>query len=171
MDGKENVEMKVSMKDNESEAPVSWPTLYCRLFAHLAKAVADKFGEDGRQAIRDGVWAFGEERGRNIAERARANGCEIDVYNYLPNYDMGRSEDFTADNIYGDNQVEQLFTQCGFADQWIRDGMEEYGKLYCDVIDPAIAKGYSGDMECIHDKRIYENGVCSFCFRMKEKEI
>ncbi|WP_353655270.1 L-2-amino-thiazoline-4-carboxylic acid hydrolase [Clostridium sp. WB02_MRS01] len=63
---------------------------------------------------------------------------------------MGRSDDFTAENTYGDNQVEQLFTQCGFAEQWIKDGMEEYGKLYCDVIDPAIAKGYSEDLECIH---------------------
>ena len=71
MDGKENMKMKVSMKDNESEAPVSWPTLYCRLFAHLAKAVVDKFGEDGRQAIREGVRTFGEERGRNIEGKGK----------------------------------------------------------------------------------------------------
>lgn len=170
MENMETTEGAVSMKDNESKEPVSWATLFCRLFAHLAKEVVEKFGEEGEQAIRDGVWAFGEERGHSIAERAKANGCKIDAFNYLPNYDMGRSDDFTAENTYGDNQVEQLFTQCGFAEQWIKDGMEEYGKLYCDVIDPAIAKGYSEDLECIHDRRIYENGVCSFCFRMKDKD-
>lgn len=170
MDAAEKNSDVVSMKDNESRDPVSWATLFCRLFAHVAKEVVDKFGEEGERAIKDGVWAFGEERGRNIAERARANGCTTDVHGYLPNYDMGRSDDFTAENRYGDNQVEQLFTQCGFADQWIQDGMEKYGKLYCDVIDPAIAKGYSEDLECIHDKRIYEDGVCTFCFRMRNKD-
>jgi len=159
----------VNMKDNESKNPVSWATLFCRLFANISKEVIDKFGEEGERAIKDGVQAFGEERGRSIAARARANGCEINAYNYLSNYDMGRSDDFIAENTYGDNQVEQIFTQCGFADQWVKDGTERYGKLYCDIIDPAIVKGYSEDMECIHDRRIYENGVCSFCFRMKKK--
>lgn len=170
METMEKTQSTVSMKDNESKEPVSWSTLFCRLFANIAKEVVDKFGEEGEKAIKDGVWAFGVERGRNIAERAKANGCEIDAYSYLSNYDMGRGDDFTADNTYGDNQVEQLFSQCGFADQWLEDGTERYGKLYCDVIDPAIAKGYSEDLECIHDRRIYEDGVCSFCFRMKKKD-
>ena len=170
MENKEKTEGTVSMKDNESKEPVSWATLFCRLFAHLSKEVVEKFGAEGEQAIRDGVWNFGVERGRNIAERAKANGGEANVENYLPNYDMGRSDDFTAQNTYGDNQVEQLFSQCGFADQWIQDGMEEYGKLYCDMIDPAIAHGYNEDLECIHDRRVYEDGVCSFCFRMKDKK-
>lgn len=171
METNEKTQSTVSMKDNESKDPVSWSTLFCRLFANIAKEVVDKFGEEGEKAIRDGVWAFGVERGRNIAERAKAGGCKIDAFSYLSNYDMGRGDDFTANNTYGDNQVEQLFSQCGFADQWLADGTERYGKLYCDVIDPAIAAGYSDDMECIHDKRIYEDGVCSFCFRMKEKDL
>ena len=62
------------------------------------------------------------------------------------------------------------FTQCGFAGQWIADGTERYGKLYCEMIDPAIAHGYCEDFECIHDKRIYEDGVCTFCFRMNKKD-
>ena len=158
----------IDMGENESADPVSWATLFCRLFAHISKEVCDKFGEEGEQAIKDGVWAFGIERGKNIAERAKANGCDINVESYLSNYDMGRADDFTAQNTYGENQVEQLFTECGFARQWIEDGMEKYGKLYCDMIDPAIAKGYCENLECIHDSRVYEDGVCSFCFRMKK---
>lgn len=33
------------------------------------------------------------------------------------------------------------------------DGTEKYGKIYCDMIDQTIAKGFSDDLECIHDKR------------------
>lgn len=159
---------KVSMEDSESKDPVSWATLFCRLFSSLSKEVIDRFGEEGEEAIRAGVWNFGIERGKDIKRRAEANGDEINAYTYLPNYDMGRSDDFTADSIYGDNQVEQLFTQCGFADQWIADGTEQYGKIYCDMIDPAISTGFSENLECIHTKRIYEDGVCEFCFKMRK---
>lgn len=164
----ENENNTISMRDNESAEPVSMYTLFARLFAHIAREVGERFGEEGEEAIKAGVQYFGEERGRSIAERALAKGCAIDAYNYLPNYDMGRSDNFTAENTYGDDQVEQLFTQCAFADQWMKDGNEKYGALYCDVIDPAIAKGYSEKMECIHEKHIFKDGVCSFCFRMKK---
>jgi len=161
----------ISMKDNESKEPVSWLTLFCRLFAHMSKAIIDELGEEaGEKLIKQAVWNFGVDRGRNIAERAKAAGCPIDEKSYLPNYDMARGDDFTAANTYGENQVSQLFTQCGFADQWIADGTERYGKLYCEMIDPAIAHGYCEDFECIHDKRIYEDGVCTFCFRMNKKD-
>ena len=79
METKENTKVVVDMKDNESDDPTSWATLFCRLFAHVAKEVVEKFGDEGEQAIKDGVWAFGVERGRNIAERVRKNGCEINA--------------------------------------------------------------------------------------------
>lgn len=165
-----STEQKVSMKDNESKDPVSWATLFCRLFAHMSKAIIDEIGEEaGERVIHQAVWNFGVERGQNIAERAKAAGGTNNIAGYLPNYDMGRGDDFTADNQYGENEVSQLFTQCGFAEQWLADGTERYGKLYCDMIDPAIVAGYNENMECIHDRRIYEDGVCAFCFRMKQK--
>ena len=153
----------------EDLEPVSMYTLFARMFAHLSKEVVERFGEEGKSAIEAGVWNFGEERGRNIAKRAKANGAENDVANYLISYDMGRSDDFECENVYGDNQVEQLFTRCVFADQWKADHMEEYGLLYCKNIDPSIAKGYNKKLECVHDKHFYTDGVCSFCFRMEEQ--
>ncbi len=158
----------ISMKDNESDDPVSMYTLFARMFAHIAREVTDRFGEEGAEAVKAGVQAFGEERGRNIAERAKAKGLENDVPNYLPNYDMARSDDFTAENSYGEGEVRQLFTQCIFADQWIKDGTQKYGEMYCSIIDPAIAKGFNEDLECIHDQHIFTHGVCRFCFRMKK---
>ena len=47
---------------------------------------------------------------------------------------------------------------------------EKYGRIYCENIDPAIAKGYNEDLVCEHDKIMYDDQKCTFCFYMREKE-
>ncbi|WHH61473.1 L-2-amino-thiazoline-4-carboxylic acid hydrolase [Petroclostridium sp. X23] len=157
-------------KENESLEPVSMYNIAAKLFAHLAKAVIDEFGEDGRKAILQGVSTFGEERGRDIARRAAAVGQSNNIENYLTNYDMGRSELFEYEDIYKENEIEQYFTKCVFADQWKKDGMEEYGILYCQEIDPAIARGFNPNLHVVHDKHFFKDGICHFCFQMKKED-
>jgi len=152
-------------KDLES---TSMYHLFAKLFAHVAKEVSDSFGDEGKEAIKRGVKNFGEERGRDIARRAKAKGATNDVANYLTSYDMDRSDFFESEDTYGEGQVEQLFTRCIFADQWKKDQTEEYGYLYCEMIDPSIARGYNENLECIHEKHFFKDGVCTFCFKMKE---
>ncbi|WP_019003962.1 L-2-amino-thiazoline-4-carboxylic acid hydrolase [Cohnella laeviribosi] len=158
-----------TIKQDESLEPVSPYTIMAKLFAHVAKAVVDRFGEEGKEAVREGVRAFGEERGRDIARRAAAAGHPNDMLNYLPHYDMGRSDLFEYETVYHPQEIEQTFTRCAFGDQWKKDGMEEYGILYCQMIDPAIAKGYNANFEVEHDKYLLREGHCHFRFQMKEK--
>jgi len=156
-------------KDTKKDLdPVSMYQLFAKLFAHVAKEVSDSFGDEGKGAIKRGVKNFGEERGRDIARRAEAKGMTNDVASYLTSYDMDRSDLFECKDTYGEDQVEQLFTRCIFAEQWEKDQMEEYGYLYCEMIDPAIARGYNENLECIHDKHFFKDGVCTFCFKMKK---
>lgn len=164
-----NNEQENKIKHDESLEPVSPYTIMAKLFAHLSKAVVDKFGEEGADAIREGVRTFGEERGRDIARRAAANGAENDILNYLPNYDMGRSDLFKYDTEYFPNEIEQTFHACPFGDTWKADGMEDYGILYCQMIDPSIARGYNPNFEVIHDKYLVKDGHCHFRFQMKQK--
>lgn len=159
-----------SIKHDESLEPASPYTIMAKLFAHLSKAVVDKFGEEGQDAIREGVRTFGEERGRDIARRAAANGQPNDITSYLPNYDMGRSDLFEYETSYEPQEIEQTFTRCAFGDTWKADGMEEYGILYCQMIDPSIAKGYNPNFEVIHDKYLVKDGHCHFRFQMKNNE-
>ncbi|ALS28601.1 L-2-amino-thiazoline-4-carboxylic acid hydrolase [Paenibacillus cisolokensis] len=164
-----SAEKKPQQKLNHDESldPVDPYTIMAKLFAHLSKAVVDRFGEAGKEAIREGVRAFGEERGRDIARRAAAAGQPNDIRSYLPNYDMGRSDLFEYVTEYHPLEIEQSFTRCAFGDQWKKDGMEEYGILYCQMIDPAIARGYNADFEVEHDKYLLEDGYCHFRFKMK----
>lgn len=159
-------ESKHKLNYDESLEPVDPYTIMAKLFAHLSKAVADRFGEAGKDAIREGVRTFGEERGRDIARRAAAVGQPNDIRSYLPNYDMGRSDLFEYVTEYHPLEIEQNFTKCAFGDQWKKDGMEEYGILYCQMIDPAIARGYNANFEVEHDKYLLEDGHCHFRFKM-----
>jgi hypothetical protein len=144
--------------------------LFAKLFAQITKAVVDEFGEEGEKAIKEGVWQFGEKRGRGIAQRARVNGADNSIDQYLTNYDMGRSELFTYETVNKPEEIEQTFTVCPLGQQWADDNMHKYGILYCQMIDPAIAKGFNKKFNVIHDQYILEEGTCHFRFQLKDSE-
>lgn len=158
--------MKETDKDLELE-PVNMYVLFARMFACITKEVEDSFGEEGVNAVREGVRIFGEARGKDIARRACNRGHDTDAQNYLSCYDMARSEHFSSENDICQNTVEQTFTKCVFAEQFMKDGTERYGIHYCEMIDPAIAKGYNENFECTHDKHFFRDGCCHFLFEMK----
>jgi hypothetical protein len=145
--------------------------LMAKLFAHVSKAVVVVYGEEGKHVIRDGVRAFGEKRGKGIAERARHMGKPNTIENYLSNYDMGRSDLFEYESIFKPELIEQTFTKCPFGQQWADDDMHEYGILYCQMIDPAIAKGYNPEFEVEHDQYVLKEGVCHFNFKLKKNNV
>ncbi len=157
-------------QENKQLEPVSMYEMMAKLFAHVAKSVVDRFGEEGREAVMEGVRSFGEERGRDIARRAAAVGQPNEIENYLPNYDMERSKSFTSKTTFHPGEFEQTFTKCAFAEQWKKDGMEEYGVLYCKMIDPAIAKGFNPNLEVTQESHILKEGACRFRFQMKQDE-
>ncbi|WP_245415699.1 L-2-amino-thiazoline-4-carboxylic acid hydrolase [Alteribacter populi] len=160
-------------RDVQKRAGIEPFTMYAmmaKVFAHVSKAVSVKFGEEGKEAVMEGVRTFGEERGRDIKRRAAEVGEPNGKDNYLSNYDMGRSELFEFETHFHPTEIEQTFTKCAFADQWMKDGMEEHGILYCHMIDPAVAKGFNPNFEVIHDQYVLKEGVCHFRFQLKEEK-
>lgn len=151
------------------EQLVSIYSLMAKVFGHVTKVIVEAYGDIGENAIRQGVWTFGKERGRHIAERAKSVGKPNTIENYLTHYDMGRSDLFEYETIYREQEIEQTFTKCAFGDQWKKDGMHQYGILYCQMIDPAIAKGYNPNFEVVHDEYILKEGCCHFLFQMKKR--
>lgn len=51
-----------------------------------------------------------------------------------------------------------------------KDGTGEHGILYCQMIDPSIAKGYNRNFDVLHDRYVLKEGDCHFRFQMKEDE-
>ncbi|BAD62934.1 hypothetical protein ABC0392 [Shouchella clausii KSM-K16] len=141
---------------------------FAKMFAQIAKQVVDEYGEKGEAVIMSAVEQFGKKRGQGIAQRARSNGFENTVENYLSHYDMGRSELFEFESSYKKEEIEQTFTKCPLGQQWADDGTGEYGILYCRMIDPSIAKGYNKNFDVVHDQYVLKEGQCHFKFQMKE---
>ncbi|MGM0899724.1 MAG: L-2-amino-thiazoline-4-carboxylic acid hydrolase [Bacillota bacterium] len=159
--------------DHQTEKKYENMTTYdlmAKLFAQISKPVVDRFGEKGKDIVREGVRTFGEERGRGIAQRARTNGEANTRENYLTNYDMGRSELFTYTTEYKENKIEQNFTVCPFGQRWADDNMHEYGILYCQMIDPAVARGFNPKFEVEHDKYVLREGNCHFVFKLADEK-
>lgn len=150
---------------------VSIYTIMASLFAEIAEEVTAHFGKEGEEAIRQAVRNFGEKRGRDIASNVQAAGEEIKAENYLPYYDMERSELFKYENTYQPGQVKQHFSDCIFATAWREMGQEKLGLLYCEEIDPAIARGYHSKFKCHHDKYLLKgDGCCNFVFKMEDSD-
>lgn len=166
---KETLRIYNEEREKKQLEPYTMFSIMAKLFAQIAKTVVDAFGkEDGERAMMDSVGTFGEERGRDIARRAAAAGKPNTMENYLSNYDMGRSELFEYETLFHPTEIEQTFTKCAFAEQWKKDGMEDYGILYCHMIDPSIAKGYNPNFEVVHDQYVLREGTCHFRFQMNE---
>ncbi len=159
-----------AVDDKRMDDPVSMFVLFSRFFAIAARRMEERLGEEGLQIMADSVREFGIERGKDIARRAAAKGQANDLLNYLSNYDMERSEEFGYDNDITAEAVRQEFRGCVFAETWMAEGQEKYGRIYCENIDPAIAYGYNENMVCEHDKIMYDDKKCTFCFRMKEAQ-
>lgn len=155
------------VEGEEQYAALTTFARFSKMFAQIAKPVVDEFGEEGEKVIMRAVERYGNKRGAGIAQRARTNGLENTVENYLTNYDMGRSDLFEIETIYKENEVEQTFTHCPLGQQWVDDGTGKYGILYCRMIDPAIAKGYNKNFEVVHDEYVLREGQCHFQFQMK----
>lgn len=60
------------------DAPVSrMGELYRKLYYHLAKALVDKFGEEGEKALREAIRNFAFDKGETMARQAKAIGLPL----------------------------------------------------------------------------------------------
>ena len=166
---REVIDMIDKKEDVKIDNPVNMYVLFARFFSIVAEQLEKDFGDDGLKSLEQSVKIFGYLRGKDIARRAANEGKENSLLNYLDSYDMERSELFGYKNDIQADEVKQVFHKCVFAETWIGEKKEKYGRIYCENIDPSIARGYNEDMICDHDHIMYDNNECTFSFKLKKK--
>lgn len=137
------------------------------LFACVVRAVVQTAGEErGEAVIRKAVRRYGEERGGRMAQRAQANGHQLNMGNYLT-----YSEYRTSPGGMEQKIVEKVpharvcISRCSWHTTWVENDLLPYGRLYCLEIDEAVVRGFNPAL-MIEVRGTKTNGAeqCDFVF-------
>jgi hypothetical protein len=120
------------------------------MFAFLCKYAVEAKGEEGRKAIQEGMIKYGRERGRRMAERARANGDPVALWTnqaygeWKPDY-PGQMEFGT---VHGEPTLVTYISKCAWCEAWKKYDILEYGREYCVNVDAAVYEGFGCGAVC-----------------------
>lgn len=135
------------------------------LYALLARN-ALAIGDDGKRALKNATIAYGNERGRRMANYAQKEGI-IPCGETYPIFKEWRAPGEEG-NIPGESGNLPSYTtrviRCQWTESWKKHGLLEYGRYYCHDIDKSMYQSYqqfhkltihgllsAGDEMCIFD--------------------
>ena len=120
------------------------------IFALLCKHTLLTHGDEGREAVQEGMKRYGKERGARMAARARANGDPIDLWT---NQAYGEwKPDYPGQMEFGWVRTEPTLTtfisKCAWCEAWKKYDILEYGREYCVNVDAAVYEGFGCGAVC-----------------------
>ena len=114
------------------------------LFALFAKYTIEGFGEKGKNIIYAGIENYGHERGKRMADRAIANGDDLD---FISSKAYGEWVPEKGEMQFGivktQPELVSNVTKCEWCASWKKYNLLEYGKYYCINIDAAVFNGFN----------------------------
>ena len=131
------------------------------LAALLAKYAVEGSGEAGREAFLAGIRRMAYERGARMAVRALQNGDRLDIVSFNA-YGEWRAQpgEMEAALKREDGVAVMVVTKCPWNNSWRKHGLIEYGKLYCEVVDDALARGFYPEFHCDVPCTLSAEGHC-----------
>jgi len=137
------------------------------LFAWISRAVIHNCGEErGAQIVRAGVQRYGEERGHRMALRAQANGHTLSMTNYLA-YGEWQAEPGETDQeiVERTPDARVRVNQCPWYSAWEEAQLLPYGRIYCQVVDEALVKGFNPQLKLdVESTLSSDEKPCDFVF-------
>lgn len=145
--------------------------LAAQLFSSVAKFVIDKQGaEEGEALLKEAIEYFGLERGKQIAEKVKAEGKILSLKNWLIYSDIDSMKNFRPVTSTPNEDLVVKIKHCTFykaAEDW---GLGDYAKIYCKYVDYKILEGYNPDVKLILKQRqVTGKNRCVFQYIMKEQ--
>jgi hypothetical protein len=156
------------MSENNKLSPLS-ETHHAVLFALIARHTIEQFGaNEGEAVIRKAIRRYGNQRGKRMAMRAQANSQDLTMPGYLsygewqPSaYDIMSS---TKEDIELDMRMKVV--KCPWNDAWVKYGLIQYGRIYCQEIDDALIKGFNPALTLETISTLSNDGQpCVFIYR------
>ena len=142
-------------------------THHALLFAYMSRSVLERAGEErGSEIVRAAVRTYGQQRGRRMARRAKANGHPLDMLGFLVNGELrvGPGETEQAVLASAPDLVTRV-QRCPWNTAWREHGVLEAGRLYCQEIDAALIRGFNPGLQITVGKTQSNEGEpCEFIF-------
>jgi hypothetical protein len=121
------------------------------LFYYFAKTLVDELGDTkGKKLILKAIKSYGTERGKAIREKVEQAGLELTMENFSKFSDLPKS---------GWEYSDEGTTYCCYAQAWMDRGVENLGRLYCEV-DFALIKAYNPKMRLKRAGSILDGDAC-----------
>lgn len=153
--------------DTKRALPYFTEQHHATLFGLIAKETIERAGQPaGEAAVRAAVRRYGEQRGRRMALRAKANGDELSMAHFLA-YGEWRSGTGLGQqeiDVIGNN-VHTTVPRCPWALAWMEADLSQYGRLYCQVIDQALVRGFNPGLVIEVNQTLTNDGApCDFVY-------
>ena len=152
----------------DQKPPIFSESSHALLFALIARQVITTYGEQkGLFALRKATRSYGEQRGRRMALRARANGDELTMTNFLV-YGEWRSvtDSGQQERIEEQADLRMLVQRCPWDEAWKEAHLLPYGRYYCQEIDAALLRGFNPDLLIEVNQTLSNDGLpCEFVYR------
>jgi predicted ArsR family transcriptional regulator len=145
-------------------------THFAKLYIHIAREVENRFGNEGKDAIRAGLREFSLERGRNIRKTVQSKDLPLNMDNYYGNFDSSLAEaGFDMDLDLQGWRAEGVVSHCPFAQIWKEMDEGELGRMYCEV-DHHMLEGYNPELDLESSENILDGGnQCVFHWKKRKQ--
>ena len=124
------------------------PKHHAILYSVIVKHTLAKIGNDATEDIKAMTKAYGKDRATRMAKRAMVDDVKLNALSYLSYGELDVPKDIISriTELDGENIV-QITTKCPWHDAWADAEHLEYGKLFCEVFDEALANGYNQNVK------------------------
>jgi hypothetical protein len=130
----------------EEESAEKQQFYWVGLYYFFAKAAMEMCGDKGEGVLRQGVRAYGKERGQRMRRIANSKGLPANLLTLFDNYDLMSDPRFVhpTDGLVMTEEVKKSITgRCPDAEMWGRlpDGLH-MGSIYCEEVHHQIYSGF-----------------------------
>lgn len=143
------------------------PEHHALLFGWVARESIRRFGkETGEKVLRKAIRRYGEQRGRRMALRAKANGHELSMLNYLAYIEWEAAKgEMEFKFLKRTPHLHAQFFKCPWMTAWEKNDLTQYTHCYCPGADEAIVSGFNPELT-IHIPENRANGApcCDMVF-------
>ena len=148
------------MADNTVQNAVrSMSVLMANMYYYISKEMVETYGDSAKEVLARAMMAFGQDRGRKIAEKVKAAGEELTIENLDKYYDMPIVEGWDPHRKYYADHKDNITDSCTFAEVWLERDWAEIGHIYC-LVDTGIRLGYSDHIKFCPVKNILLGDSC-----------